>query len=131
MLSGIVTRFFAGAVTYSANPPRICSPMIIYLGLMAVLAPACEFIFDRIYSVIDHNPLAGFKSCYALAKTGHNSGNVRSTPVRHLEIKARPSAHDPYIEMIQSAGFDFDKYLALTGVGSATSSYLRTSRPPC
>ncbi len=86
-------------------------------GAHGVLAPAREFIFDRIYSMIDHNPLAGFKSGNALAQTGHNSGYVRSAPVRHLKIKARPSSHDPYIEVIQSAGFDFDKDLASTGSG--------------
>jgi hypothetical protein len=32
-----------------------------------VLAPECKFIFDRIYSVIDHDPLAGFQSGNALA----------------------------------------------------------------
>jgi hypothetical protein len=37
--------------------------------------------------------------------------------VRHLEIKARPSSHYPYIKVIQSAGFDFDEHLASTGSG--------------
>jgi hypothetical protein len=80
-----------------------------------VLAPAGEFIFDRIYSMIDHYPLAGFQPGYLRAQAGDNSGYVRSAPVRHLEIKARQTSHDPYIEVIQGAGFDFDKDLTFTG----------------
>jgi len=82
-----------------------------------VIAPAREFIFDRIYSMIDHNPPAGFKSGYALAQTGHNSCYVCSAPVGHLKIKARPSVHDKYIEVIQGTGFDFNEDLAFTGSG--------------
>jgi hypothetical protein len=37
--------------------------------------------------------------------------------VRLLEIKARPSSHYPYIEVIQSAGLNFYEYLASTGSG--------------
>jgi hypothetical protein len=67
--------------------------------------------------MIDHNPPAGFQSGNALAQTGHNSGYVCSAPVGHLEIKTRPSSHYPYIEVVQSASFDFDEHLASTGSG--------------
>jgi len=37
--------------------------------------------------------------------------------VRHLEIEARPSFHDKYIEVIQSTGPDLNKDLAFAGSG--------------
>jgi hypothetical protein len=73
-----------------------------------VIAPAGEFILERIYSMIDHNPPAGFNSGHALAQTGHNSRYVSSAPVGHLKIKARPSLHDKYIEVIEGTGFNFN-----------------------
>jgi hypothetical protein len=85
------------------------------LGAHGVIAPAREFIFDPIYSIIDHNPPAGFNSGYTLAQTGHNARYVRSAPVGHLKIEARPSLHDKYIEVIQGTGFNFNKDLAFTG----------------
>jgi hypothetical protein len=86
-------------------------------GAHGVLAPARKFIFDRIYSMIDHNPQAGFKSGHALAQTSHDSSYVCSAPVGHLKIKARPSVHDKYIEMIQSTSSDLNKDLAFAGSG--------------
>jgi hypothetical protein len=89
-------------------------------GTHAVLAPAGEFIFDRVYSVIDHYPPAGFQSGYAGAGAGNNPRYVRSAPVRHFKIEARPSPHHPYIQVIQGTCLDFDKDLACTwsGIGN-------------